>query len=174
MCESFPKVNQGLRPHINLMNRRQFHQLAAASIAAPAAFAGQTASAAATALPKSKVLWAAALARAQNRVSPNILEYTLKSSPAEARALCAHLLETGVIKAPNAAGISRAVAPMLRGAVRPAVSRAVATSTAPRSTLKDLRAAWRTLDTKKPERQKRSGQVLGGEAEGDQLLENSG
>lgn len=80
------------------------------------------------AVDKGKYLWAVAIANAQNAVSPSVLESTLGVPAAQAQALCGRLIERGVITAPNAAGISRAVSPMFRGAGGAAVQATTANS----------------------------------------------
>jgi hypothetical protein len=74
-------------------------------------------SVAATAQPVAGPLyaWAAAIARAQNRISPELLVQQLRVSPTVARGIYERLLTKGVVRAPMLSGIARASDPLLKG-----------------------------------------------------------
>jgi hypothetical protein len=72
--------------------------------------------------------WAVAIAHAQAKVSEGALVSQLGVTPETARATMARLLERGIISAPDAGGVARAVAPMLRSVPLPGM-RAVASVT---------------------------------------------
>lgn len=149
------------------MNRREFHTLLAASIAAPAAFAGRSA-VAATAVPQGQYLWAAAVAKAQGSVSPQGISAALKVSPQAAEALCAQLVARGVTFAPGAGGVAQATTTILRDTIRPTIGKAPSTQFAALR----KRLTQMATDVERPKRDA-PGPDLSSEV-GDQPLENSG
>ncbi|MBO9463817.1 hypothetical protein J7443_01120 [Tropicibacter sp. R15_0] len=61
-----------------------------------------------------KYIWAVAMARAQNRVSVDLLQQSLKVSAAEASGLMSRLVARGVVTAPNAVGLAKATSPLFK------------------------------------------------------------
>lgn len=93
------------------MNRREFHKmLGSAALMAGLPVGGG--SAVAGNLDKGRYAWAAAIARVQNRMSPQLLVDCLHMEPEAARVVCAELVKNGVVTAPNVVGFSRAVSPL--------------------------------------------------------------
>ncbi len=125
----FPVEDAGQSPHLYLMNRRDFTKLsaaAAASAALPLPALAQ--SAAPRAAGQAGYIWAVAMAKSQGRVSREMLTGQLGLTPRAARAMQARLVTRGVVSTPNAAGISRAIAPLFEGGLPvPAAVQAAAT-----------------------------------------------
>ncbi len=102
------------------MKRREFLNLTAGSaIAIAAPLPRITAAAPVAAAPKHLSVWATAMARAGNPVSPDLLNSALKVTPAQATALMNRLVAKGVVAAPNASGVAKAVTPGLPGRTAP-------------------------------------------------------
>ena len=96
------------------MNRRDFLSITAGGVVATAIpLPAVTARAANAAVPPGLQIWATAMARAGHGISPLTLRMALKVTPEQASVVMSHLQATGVIGAPNAAGVAHA-------AVRPA------------------------------------------------------
>jgi hypothetical protein len=96
------------------MNRREFSQMlvaGAATTAVPLPVGGAVTKPA----PKGLYAWAVAMTKAQNRVSVDVLSARLNVSSDVARGLMTRLQTRGVVTLPNAAGVSRAVAPVFQG-----------------------------------------------------------
>lgn len=111
------------------MNRREFTKLSGASLAAAALPLPSLGAAASHGTARAGYIWAVATAKAQGAVSSDMLVRQLGVSPRAARALHARLIARGVVRAPNAAGLSRAVAPLFQGGI-PAPAAAQAASAA--------------------------------------------
>lgn len=121
------------------MHRRNFLQMTLGTAAVGMLpLPAMTAPAVQTARPMTYA-WAVAIAHAQAKVSEGALVSQLGVTPETARATMARLLERGVISAPDAGGIARAVAPMLRSVPLPgmravaSVARAANATDAPRA-----------------------------------------
>lgn len=99
------------------MNRREFTKLSGASLAAAALPLPSLGAAASHGTARAGYIWAVATAKAQGAVSSDMLVRQLGVSPRAARALHARLIARGVVRAPNAAGLSRAVAPLFQGGI---------------------------------------------------------
>ena len=107
----FPREVPRSNIHICHMNRREFHKLVgSAALMAGLPVGGKTA--VAGTLDKGRYAWAAAIARVQNRMSPQLLVDCLHMEPEAARMVCAELVKNGVVTTPNAVGLSRAVSPL--------------------------------------------------------------
>lgn len=100
----------------------------AASALLPLPVAGSAAPVAAQA-PKRLYIWAVAMARAGNPISQETLSQALKVTPDQAAHLIGRLVERGVVAAPNAAGVARAVQPLLRTTGQSSVLASTATGT---------------------------------------------
>ena len=133
------------------MNRREFNtSLGALGVAA----AVPVSVAAKVALPEVSPMlyqWGAALARAQNRASPQILARQLGLSAEQGVVLYSRLMQRGTIGAANAAGLSRAIDPLFAGGRSiPVAAPADIAQTAKRLQL-HARQLWEHLDTDTPE-----------------------
>lgn len=119
------------------MNRRQFTASLAALAAVPALpFQALAARAAPVAVPPGAYAWAQLIARAQNGCSPAMLAQQLNLSGAAANQLFRDMVADGVLRAPGAAGVARAVNPIdIPGAPR-SISTRIADKT--RDTLKRM------------------------------------
>ncbi|MDA7423417.1 hypothetical protein [Thalassococcus lentus] len=92
------------------MKRRDFLALTAGGAAAATLPVPQMAAATTRVAPRSMMTaWATAMARAGNPISHKTLNSALKVSSAEASAIMNRLAAQGVIAAPNAIGVARAV-----------------------------------------------------------------
>ena len=100
------------------MNRRKFLSVTLGSAAAATIPMPALSGAAAPARP-AVYAWAVAMTHAQARVSEAALVSQLGITRDTARATMARLLERGLIEAPDAGGVARAVAPMLRSVPLP-------------------------------------------------------
>lgn len=99
------------------MNRREFTRNLAAAAALPALPAkalGLPAAAAPVALSQHPYNWAAFIARVHDTASPRMFQRYLRVSDDMSHQICSVLQSQGVITAPNAAGISRAMSPFSR------------------------------------------------------------
>lgn len=144
----------GRAPHITAMKRRNFLNLTAGSALAAAVPLPSAAAPAKAAATNGKYIWAVAMAKAQNRASPELLQASLKVSAAEAEALMARMSAQGVITAPNPAGLARATKPLAYApsAMSPTTGTVVkATDKLNGATGKDLRRAVELLKTEEPE-----------------------
>ncbi|MEP5155085.1 hypothetical protein [Planktotalea sp.] len=95
------------------MDRRTFHKgLVGGAVAAGLPI--PSAAAATKPVTSSLYTWAVAIARAQNRVSPELLTRQLRISQAAATELYASLISNGVVRAPMFGGIARAVEPLFK------------------------------------------------------------
>lgn len=97
------------------MNRREFTTRFSALATVP--FLPFPVSATAMAAPSAPVpagayAWAKLIAQAQNRCAPGMLARQLHLAPEAAEQLFAKLIHDGVLRAPGAAGIARAAAPI--------------------------------------------------------------
>ncbi|MFK7834617.1 MAG: hypothetical protein AB8B60_00220 [Sulfitobacter sp.] len=111
------------------MNRRQFNLSLAAGAAAFSAPLGVTAAVApqTASVPAGTYAWAQLIARTQNRCSPAMLMRHLRLSPDAATALFNEMIRDGVLRAPGAAGMARAVQPInATGAKAPTLRETVA------------------------------------------------
>ena len=108
------------------MNRREFTASLAALVATPALpfSPASAAGAAPVAVPSGAYAWGQLIARAQNGCSPAVLARHLRLSTAAADQLFSDMVADGVLRAPSAAGIARAVNPIeIPTAVRTVPSR---------------------------------------------------
>ena len=100
------------------MKRRDFLSLGAGSAIAVMAPLPRLAMAAPVAqAPRHLYVWAVSMARAGNPISEKTLGMALKLPADQARGLMARLVSRGVVSAPNAAGVARAIRPGFTGAV---------------------------------------------------------
>jgi len=101
------------RTYISSMDRRTFHK---GLVGGAVAVGLPIPSVAAATKPVTGPLytWAVAIARAQNRVSPELLARQLRISQAAATELYASLISNGVVRAPMFGGIARAVEPLFK------------------------------------------------------------
>lgn len=98
------------------MKRRDFLNLTLGTAVTAAVPIPLPAKVAPAAIPAAspKYIWAVAMARAQNRVSVDLLQQSLKISAAEASGLMSRLVARGVVTAPNALGLAKATSPLFR------------------------------------------------------------
>lgn len=93
----------------------------AAAVPLPSAAVGTAAKA-----PRHLYPWAVAMAHAGNPISEQTLGMALKVSADQASALISRLVARGVVYAPNAAGVARAVSPAFKAGFAPEVARQTA------------------------------------------------
>lgn len=96
----------------------------AGTAALPLPAIGAAARAAPAAIPPTAYAWAHLIVRAQNKASPATLARHLRLGPDAASALFDRLVADGVLRAPGAAGIARAVSPIDISAKPPTPARA--------------------------------------------------
>jgi hypothetical protein len=111
----FLRVTRNLmfRAYISFMDRRTFHKGLVGGVVV-AGLPISTAAAVAKPVTGPLYTWAVAIARAQNRVSPELLARQLRISQAAATELYASLISKGVVRAPMFGGIARAVEPVFK------------------------------------------------------------
>lgn len=110
----FPRNTHKTRPYLIDMKRRDFLNLTMGSaVAAVVPMPSGPVSSAAKA-PKHLYAWAVAMANAGNPISEKTLGMALKVPADQASALISRLVSRGVVHAPNAAGVARAVSPGFR------------------------------------------------------------
>lgn len=105
------------------MKRREFLNLTMGSAVAAAVPLPSGAVGAVAKAPKHLYPWAVAMAHAGNPISEKTLGMALKVSADQASALMSRLVARGVVHAPNAAGVARAVSPAFRAGFLPEVTR---------------------------------------------------
>jgi hypothetical protein len=112
------------------MKRREFLNLTMGSAVAAVVPLPAGAGSVAAKAPKNLYAWAVAMAHAGNPISEQTLGMALKVPADQATALMSRLVTRGVVHAPNAAGVARAVNPALRSSGFIHSAKAVSSQTA--------------------------------------------
>lgn len=104
------------------MKRRDFLNLTMGSAVAAVVPLPAGAVSSAAKAPKHLYAWAVAMANAGNPISEKTLGMALKVPADQASALISRLVSRGVVHAPNAAGVARAVSPGFRAGLTPDIA----------------------------------------------------